>query len=96
MVEEYEKTKGDAPAIAIDIQYGNDDNIDESKKDRMVKELQARQEKREQFSRRRQFNEDEDVTYINDFNRTFNKKVGRAFDKYTKEIKANLERGTAL
>ncbi|KAL7420117.1 Pre-mRNA-splicing factor SYF2 [Cryptotrichosporon argae] len=39
---------------------------------------------------------DEDVTYINDRNKVFNKKVARYFDKYTKDIKANLERGTAL
>lgn len=39
---------------------------------------------------------DTDVTYINKRNKVFNKKVARYFDKYTKEIKDNLERGTAL
>jgi hypothetical protein len=63
---------------------------------RMLTELDARQKKRDTFSRRRQFNDDEDVTYINEHNRNFNKSISRAFDKYTKEIKANLERGTAL
>ena len=29
-------------------------------------------------------------------NNVFNKKIERAFDPYTAEIKANLERGTAL
>jgi pre-mRNA-splicing factor SYF2 len=47
-------------------------------------------------SRRRQFFEDEDVTYIHERNRSFNKKVARFYDKYSQETKANLERGTAL
>jgi len=37
-----------------------------------------------------------DVSYINDRNKRFNEKIGRNFDKYTTEIKQNLERGTAL
>lgn len=47
-------------------------------------------------SRRRQHNEDEDITYINERNARFNKKISRAYDKATKEIRDNLERGTAL
>jgi pre-mRNA-splicing factor SYF2 len=54
----------------------------------------------------------EPVTYINERNKVFNKKVARYFDKYTKEyvtflrdiqisanqtrIRASFERGTAL
>merc|ERR1719424_2152470 len=49
-----------------------------------------------QFSRRRTFDEDKDVTYINRRNEVFNKKIERAFDPYTAEIRQNLERGTAL
>lgn len=49
-----------------------------------------------QFSRRRTFDEDKDVTYINRRNEVFNKKIERAFDSYTAEIRQNLERGTAL
>jgi hypothetical protein len=52
--------------------------------------------RRSNWSRRRTFNEDADVTYINRRNEVFNKKIGRAFDGYTSEIRANLERGTAL
>ncbi|WWC58380.1 uncharacterized protein I303_100920 [Kwoniella dejecticola CBS 10117] len=40
--------------------------------------------------------EEDEVTYINERNKVFNKKVARYFDKYTKEIRANFERGTAL
>jgi len=51
---------------------------------------------RTKFSRRRQEYEQEDITSINDQNKTFNKKIKRAYDKYTVEIRQNLERGTAL
>lgn len=53
-------------------------------------------ERREKFSRRRKHYEGRDIDFINDRNKNFNKKIERAFGKYTQEIKANLERGTAL
>jgi pre-mRNA-splicing factor SYF2 len=62
----------------------------------MANELEERIKARKQFSRRRQFFEGEDVDYINEQNRTFNRKASQAFDKYTVEIRQNLERGTAL
>lgn len=62
----------------------------------MVAELNAKQAQREAFSRRRAFRMDADVDYINERNAHFNKKIDRAFGKHTAEIKANLERGTAL
>ena len=71
-------------------------NISEDKIDRMVKELKDRDEKRRAFSRRRKFREEKDIDSINDRNEHFNKKIERAFGKYTLEIKNNLERGTAL
>ena len=37
-----------------------------------------------------------DVDYINDRNKHFNKKIERAYGEYTKVIKENLERGTAI
>ncbi|OWZ65828.1 hypothetical protein AYX14_03229 [Cryptococcus neoformans] len=40
--------------------------------------------------------EDGEINYINERNKVFNKKISRYFDKYTKEIRANFERGTAL
>lgn len=55
------------------------------------------QEKRkEAFSRRRSEHGAVDIDYINDRNKHFNKKIKRAYDKYTVEIRQNLERGTAL
>lgn len=70
--------------------------ISEEKIDRMVRELKDRDEKRNSFSRRRRFHEEKDIDSINDRNEHFNKKIERAFGKYTLEIKNNLERGTAL
>ncbi|KAJ3332700.1 hypothetical protein HDU76_013379 [Blyttiomyces sp. JEL0837] len=64
--------------------------------DKLVKEVLKQEEMRKNFSRRRAFNEDEDVTYINERNMRFNKKISRAYDKYTADIKASFERGTAL
>ncbi|XVF00864.1 hypothetical protein REPUB_Repub04eG0038600 [Reevesia pubescens] len=70
--------------------------LSEDKIDRMVKELKDRVEKCKSFSRRRKFHEEKDIDSINDRNEHFNKKIERAFGKYTLEIKNNLERGTAL
>lgn len=68
----------------------------EDKIDRMVQELKDRENKLKSFSRRRKFHEEKDIDSINDRNEHFNKKIERAFGKYTLEIKNNLERGTAL
>jgi pre-mRNA-splicing factor SYF2 len=62
----------------------------------MVAELTDRGEKRKAFSRRRRFHDEKDIDSINDRNEHFNRKIERAFGKYTVEIKNNLERGTAL
>ncbi len=64
--------------------------------DHMVSELEETERRRKKFSRRRQHYAEADIDYINERNRVFNKKVKRSFDKYTVEIRQNLERGTAL
>ena len=56
----------------------------------------CRIEKRSKYSRRRPVNHEGDVDYINERNMRFNKKAARYYDKYTAEIKQNLERGTAV
>jgi len=58
--------------------------------------LSYRIEKREKYSRRRPYNDDADIDYINERNAKFNKKAERFYGKYTAEIKQNLERGTAI
>ncbi|XP_019441737.1 PREDICTED: pre-mRNA-splicing factor syf2 isoform X2 [Lupinus angustifolius] len=98
-VEEYNRMKEADPEFyreATSLQYGKAPKISENKIDRMVQELKDRDEKRNSFSRRRRFHEEKDIDSINDRNEHFNKKIERAFGKYTLEIKNNLERGTAL
>ncbi|CAN1158821.1 Pre-mRNA-splicing factor syf2 [Linum perenne] len=98
-LEEYNKMKEADPEFyrdASSLQYGKAPKISEDKIDRMVKELKDRDEKRGSFSRRRKFHDEKDIDSINDRNEHFNKKIERAFGKYTLEIKNNLERGTAL
>lgn len=98
-LEEYHKMKEEDPEFyreASSLQYGKAPKTSEENIERMVKELNDRDEKRKAFSRRRKFREEKDVDSINDRNEHFNKKIERAFGKYTLEIKNNLERGTAL
>ena len=52
--------------------------------------------KRSKYHRRRQHHEDADVDYINERNMKFNQKAERYYGQYTREIKDNLERGTAI
>lgn len=91
-----ESRSGNSPQLNALCFAAQVSNVPEEKIDRMVKELKEREEKRKSFSRRRKFNEDKDIDSINDRNEHFNKKIERAFGKYTLEIKNNLERGTAL
>ncbi|KAI3974382.1 hypothetical protein MKX01_031051 [Papaver californicum] len=98
-LEEYNKMKAADPEFyreASSLQYGKTPKISEDRIDKMVKELNDRDDKRKAFSRRRKFHEEKDIDSINDRNEHFNKKIERAFGKYTLEIKNNLERGTAL
>jgi pre-mRNA-splicing factor SYF2 len=53
-------------------------------------------DKRAKFHRRRGVNTNGDIDYINDRNMKFNQKLDRFYSKYTKDIKDNLERGTAI
>ena len=88
-------TSGDDSFDAF--QYGNLGVGAVSKEglNRMSNYVEERQAKRGEFSRRR-MNIDTGTDYINERNEHFNKKIKRSFDKYTNEIRQNLERGTAL
>ncbi|PFH33096.1 putative cyclophilin [Besnoitia besnoiti] len=68
----------------------------EAAKDRLVNSVENAQKRRRNFSRRRTFHEDDNVTYINERNRIYNEKIDRAFGASSLEIRQNLERGTAL
>lgn len=98
-MEEYieaQKADPDFYRDGTSLQYGKAPELPEANIDRMVNELVDRGHKRKEFSRRRKFHEERDVDSINDRNEHFNRKIERAFGKYTVEIKNNLERGTAL
>jgi hypothetical protein len=70
--------------------------VSKSGLDRLSKDIEDREEARKNFSKRRMNFEASDVDYVNDKNAVYNKKLKRAFDKYTVEIRQNLERGTAI
>ncbi|MCO5602332.1 hypothetical protein L7F22_056462 [Adiantum nelumboides] len=98
-MEEYMKAKESDPDFFRDgssLQYGKAPDIPEENVEKMVAELEDRDRKRKSFSRRRKFHDEKDIDSINDRNEHFNRKIERAFGKYTVEIKNNLERGTAL
>uniref|UniRef100_A0A1J3CRD6 Pre-mRNA-splicing factor SYF2 n=1 Tax=Noccaea caerulescens TaxID=107243 RepID=A0A1J3CRD6_NOCCA len=98
-LEEYNRMRAADPEFyreASSLQYGKAPKTSKDKIDKMAKELLDREQKRQDFSRRRKFREEKDIDSINDRNEHFNKKIERAFGKYTLEIKNNLERGTAL
>ncbi|KAK6022046.1 SYF2 splicing factor [Ostertagia ostertagi] len=56
----------------------------------------SRSKRREQFHRRRLFDPDAPIDYINDKNMRFNKKLEKFYGQYTEDIKEDLERGTAV
>jgi hypothetical protein len=96
--EEYEaqkEQKGDSFYAGVDTTVIHDD-VGKGRVDLMLAEMAEQAERRKNFSRRRAFDDDEDVTYINEANRNFVKKLARAYDPYTAEIAENIERGTAL
>ncbi|ETW77360.1 hypothetical protein HETIRDRAFT_326672 [Heterobasidion irregulare TC 32-1] len=64
--------------------------------DRVISKINRDVDKKRNFSRKRANEDEGDITYINERNRVFNKKIARYYDKYTAEIRASFERGTAL
>ncbi|EMD37046.1 hypothetical protein CERSUDRAFT_155492 [Gelatoporia subvermispora B] len=64
--------------------------------DRVISKINRDVDKKSKFSRKRNNEDEGDITYINERNRVFNKKIARYYDKYTAEIRASFERGTAL
>ncbi len=62
----------------------------------MAEDVKKQVEKRDKFSRRRMHDDDADIDYINERNMKFNKKLERFYGDYTKDIRDNLERGTAV
>ncbi len=76
--------------------HGEAPPVSRERVEALVEDMHDAAVRRANWSRRRTFHEEKDVTYINKRNEVYNKKIERAFDPYTAEIRANLERGTAL
>lgn len=64
--------------------------------DRLTKDIQNQEERRQKFHRRRTFDPDASIDYINEKNRKFNVKLEKFYGEYTKDLKEDLERGTAI
>ena len=98
-LEEYEALKSEDPEFyraADSLKYGGVNKPAPEAVDRMVAELEEKHRRAGMYSRRRRTDPDADIDHINSFNARFNKRIERAFGDVSKEIKANLERGTAL
>ncbi|KAJ2609990.1 pre-mRNA-splicing factor SYF2, partial [Coemansia sp. RSA 1365] len=91
----YERGKAESstgPVLAI----GEPHKPDPRSVDKLVKSVEDQQKRRATLHKPSVEKEGEDVSYINQRNARFNRKMNRAYDKYTKEIRDNFERGTAL
>jgi pre-mRNA-splicing factor SYF2 len=98
--EEYEKQKaqlGEDFYNANALNYGNEDIQPTGEQLLALKEhVEDLQNRRKEFSRRRRWDDNATIDFINERNRNFNAKASRAYDQYTEEIRENLERGTAI
>eukprot|EP01127_Copromyxa_protea_P009495 TRINITY_DN2246_c6_g1_i1.p1 TRINITY_DN2246_c6_g1~~TRINITY_DN2246_c6_g1_i1.p1 ORF type:complete len:268 (+),score=70.90 TRINITY_DN2246_c6_g1_i1:78-881(+) len=97
---EYEKQKahlGDDFYNTNALNYGNEDLKPTEEQLYALREyVSETQERRKDYSRRRKWDDNATIDFINERNKNFNAKASRAYDKYTEEIRENLERGTAL
>ena len=96
-----ESGEGASSELGVDadpdpLAYGEAPPVPKERVQALVDDMHAAALRRAAWSRRRTFDETKDVTYINKRNEVYNKKIERAFDSYTAEIRQNLERGTAL
>ncbi|CEL95814.1 unnamed protein product [Vitrella brassicaformis CCMP3155] len=97
--EDYDKQRtelGDSFYVGSSGLVSNQFTASEQSKQKLVQALEQQEKKRKGFSRHRTNVEDEDVSYINKRNKIYNKKLERHFGEYSRELKQNLERGTAL
>ncbi|KAI7867425.1 SYF2 splicing factor-domain-containing protein [Spinellus fusiger] len=86
----------DFSSAANNLEYASlNDKPSKEALERLSLEIKRQIIQRETRSRDRKETSD-DISWINEKNRVFNQKIARFYDKYTKEIRENLERGTAL
>ena len=100
-MEAYEAAKARDPSLSAadpeSIAYGTQGiDVGPEALDRLVADMAAREKAKQKFSRRRTAYADHDADGINARNSHFNRKLERTYGAHTAEIKAALERGTAL
>ncbi len=78
--------------------YGTTSGVSKAGLDKLTNDIKRKEEMRmKSTEKRNRLNfASSTVDSINDKNALFNKRVKKSFDKYTVEIRQNLERGTAL
>ncbi|BFZ53495.1 Pre-mRNA-splicing factor SYF2 [Savitreella phatthalungensis] len=64
--------------------------------DRLAAHMRHVDEQRTKSKEQRERRREQHGDFINDSNRRYNQKIGRAFDRYTQDIRDSLERGTRL
>lgn len=88
------------------LDYGMKSRLSDDVINRVVDDQKKQDDKHAQFSKRRKlfplyyvimfsYNQEE-VDYINERNRVFNRKLDRYYNRFTSDLRANLERGSAL
>ncbi|KAJ1796271.1 pre-mRNA-splicing factor SYF2 [Coemansia sp. RSA 2399] len=90
----YERQK--QSAVVEGSELGMEHKPDQRNVEKLAKAVEDQQQRRAALHKPSIEKEGEDVSYINERNARFNRKMNRAYDKYTKEIRDNFERGTAL
>lgn len=96
-MSDYEAQKARVPDFyrGADSIYHNTNKPSQDAIDRLAQGISAAQRKRTE-AHEKKTHAAKDVDGINVRNDRFNKMLAKSYDKYSKEIKANLERGTAL
>jgi len=98
-MENYEKQKdelgADFYADTTTLSYGTHKPSSKAI-DSMVSDLDKQIDKKTSYSRKRALKANADIDFINERNMRFNRKIDRAYGRFTTEIKQNLERGTAV
>ncbi|KAJ2654587.1 pre-mRNA-splicing factor SYF2 [Coemansia sp. RSA 1200] len=98
----YERDKREMAAAVVGGSGGSEVSLDTVHKpdhrrvEKLVKTVEEQQRRRAELHKPSIEKEGESVSYINERNARFNRKMNRAYDKHTKEIRDNFERGTAL
>lgn len=83
----------------VDEEYSHDHKPSKEAVDKLVNDIEKGEQARLKARAARGIRDDQDggdVTYINQKNKQFNDKLSRFYNRYTKEIRDNFERGTAI